>query len=358
MPADRVPRVTIAMVAARCRRSVSTISAALNGAPGVAPHTREEILRVADEMGYEADPRARLLRRTHSGLIGACFAVGQAFQGLLVDGLYRAAADLDHALALAAVTRHRSAAEGMRALQADHCEGLILVDSEIPEEMLARAERRMPTVVVCRTTGVSGIDEVRSRDEIGIAALIDHLVATGRRRIVYLDGGAESASAARVAAYCSAMGMRGLSEMMRVVSGGADEDAGARCAAVLAEESMLPDAVMCFNDHAAVGALMELRRRGIRVPREVAVCGYDDIPVTESSAFSLTTVRQDAVLIAETAVRTLLARVHPESVAGAAQESTQEAAVVLPPGVVREPRPQGGWAYLVVPELIARDSTA
>ncbi|WP_257210632.1 helix-turn-helix domain-containing protein [Actinomyces ruminis] len=66
MPRGNGSRVTITMVAARCGRSVSTVSAALNGAPGVATATREEILRIAGDMGYEADPRARLLRRSHS----------------------------------------------------------------------------------------------------------------------------------------------------------------------------------------------------------------------------------------------------------------------------------------------------
>ena len=58
-----------------------------------------------------------------------------------------------------------------------------------------------------------------------------------------------------------------------------------------------------LHDHCAVGALMELRRQGVRVPQDLAVTGYDGIPVTASSAFSLTTVRQDARLIAEVAVR-------------------------------------------------------
>ncbi|WP_257210633.1 LacI family DNA-binding transcriptional regulator [Actinomyces ruminis] len=251
---------------------------------------------------------------------------------------------------LAAVTAHRGGAEGMRALLADHCEGLVLVDPAISEAELSRAEKRVRTVVVCRTTAAEGVDEVRSRDDVGITVLVDHLVATGRRRIVYLDGGGESASAARVAAYRTAMTAHGLGELVRVIPGGADEDAGARGAGVLVEEPEPPQALVCFNDHAAVGALMELRRRGVRVPQDVAVCGYDGIPVTASAAFSLTTVRQDAALIAEVAVRTLLARVH--------RGSDREAAPKLPDDVVREARPQGGWAYLVTPALVVRGSTA
>ena len=78
----------------------------------------------------------------------------------------------------------------------------------------------------------------------------------------------------------------------RVVTGGADEAAGARAAGRLLDGPALPEALLCFNDHAAVGALMELRRCGVRVPQDLAVTGYDGIPV--ASAFDLTTVEQDA----------------------------------------------------------------
>lgn len=100
----------------------------------------------------------------------------------------------------------------------------------------------------------------------------------------------------------------------------------------------LPEALLCFNDHCAVGALMELRRQGVRVPQDVAVTGYDGIPVTAATAFSLTTVRQNAGLIAEVAVRALLARMHPDH------------GGQIPVGVAGADRRLGGHLYRVVPE--------
>ena len=81
-PRGRGGRVTIRTVAERAGRSISTVSAALNGSDGVSEKTRGEILRIAAELGYQADPRAQFLRRSHTGLIGASFAIGQADQGL------------------------------------------------------------------------------------------------------------------------------------------------------------------------------------------------------------------------------------------------------------------------------------
>ena len=103
-PRGRGGRVTIRTVAERAGRSISTVSAALNGSDGVSEKTRGEILRIAAELGYQADPRAQFLRRSHTGLIGASFAVGQAYQGLIVDGLFQAASALEHALVLATST--------------------------------------------------------------------------------------------------------------------------------------------------------------------------------------------------------------------------------------------------------------
>ena len=82
------------------------------------------------------------------------------------------------------------------------------------------------------------------------------------------------------------------------------------------------------------------------MPQDLAVTGYDGIPVTAASAFSLTTVRQDARLIAEVAVRALLARMHPD------QDGQ------IPAEVAGEDRPLGGRLYRVVPELVVRDTTA
>ena len=339
-------RVTIATVAARAGRSISTVSAALNGSDGVAASTREEIVRIAAELGYQADPRARSLRRRHTGLIGAGFAVGQAFQGLLVDGLYRAASLLDHSLVLAASTPHRDVAQGLRALLSERCEGVVLVDPGMDTAALALQLGRTPAVLICPRSELPEIDEVRSRDDVGVGALVDHLVASGRRRIVHLDGGVESAARQRIRAYCGAMAGHGLDRWVRVVPAGADEDSGARAVAGLLGRGAPPEALVCFNDHCAVGALMELRRQGIRVPQEVAVTGYDDIPVTASSAFSLTTVRQDAALLAEIAVRVLLSRIHPD-------RDPQ-----VPPDVEIDERASGGRIYSALPELVVRGTTA
>ena len=339
-------RVTIRTVAEHAGRSISTVSAALNGSDGVAEKTRGEILRIAAELGYQADPRAQFLRRSHTGLIGASFAIGQAYQGLIVDGLYQAASRLGPGLVLATSTPHRDVADGLRSLLLERCEGIILINPDIPVDALARIVDRTPAVLIGSSTELNDVDEIHSRDDVGIQLLVDHLVDTGRRRITHIDGGRETAAKRRTTRFAEAMDLRGLGRDTRVVPGGGDEDSGARAVRHLIESGELPEALLCFNDHCAVGALMELRRQGVRVPQDMAVTGYDGIPVTAASAFSLTTVRQNAGLIAEVAVRALLARMHPD------QDGR------IPAEVVGEDRRLGGRLYRVVPDLVIRETTA
>ena len=353
-------RVTISTVAQRVGRSISTVSAALNDGPGVAHATRQEILDAARELGYEADPRARSLRRRHTGLIGARFATGQAFQGQVVDGLYQACRMAGYSLVLSAATPERDGADGLRALLAERCEGLVLVDAAPDAPTLRSAASGVPMALICHDTDLPGLDVVRSRDDVGITALVDHLVMTGRREIVHVDGATASATEVRTRAFLRAMAGHGLAGRARVVTGGADEAAGARAAGRLLDGPALPEALLCFNDHAAVGALMELRRCGVRVPQDLAVTGYDGIPV--ASAFDLTTVEQDARALAEVAVQALVARIGL-STGGAGGTRGDEPGAgndgpALPAGVVKERRAAGGWSYEVMPRLHERGTTA
>ena len=263
-----------------------------------------------------------------------------------MDGLFQAASALEHALVLATSTPHRDVADGLRSLLLQRCEGLILVDPDLSVDALAGIVDRTPTVLIGTSAELEDVDEVHSRDDVGIQMLVDHLVDTGRRCITHVDGGQETAAGRRIQRFGQAVESRGLGRGARVVPGGGDEDSGARAVHHLIEAGELPEALLCFNDHCAVGALMELRRQGVRVPQDLAVTGYDGIPVTAASAFSLTTVRQDARLIAEVAVRALLARMHP------GQDGR------IPAEVAGEDRPLGGRLYRVVPELVVRDTTA
>lgn len=340
-------RVTIATVARRAGRSISTVSAALNNAAGVAPATRDEILRVAAELGYEADPRARLLRATHTGIIGVSYFPGQAFQAELVDGLYRAAALHGHGLGLAAATPRHGEVEGVSALVRDRCEAIIVVDSRIPYAELRRAAGDIPIVCLCRESPARGVDAVRSQDEEAVTRVVEHVLGTGRTDVVHVDGGASSSAPLRAGAFRRAMEAHGLAGT--VVPGGDEEGAGIRAVEELASRGRLPEALVLYNDHAALGALLELRRRGLRVPEDIALVGFDGIGMSALSAVDLTTVRQDVDVIADVAVRHLAGELGCEDPGSAAPQDE---------GVARVELEGGGVEYRVPARLVVRGSTA
>ncbi|MGK2348879.1 LacI family DNA-binding transcriptional regulator [Actinomyces sp. W5033] len=339
--------MTISTVARRAGRSISTVSAALNGGPGVSEATRAEILAIARELGYVADPAARLLRARHTGVIGVSYLPSQAFQVALVDGLYAAAARHGHVLSLAAATPRHGERQGVEELVRERCEGIVVVDSRISTTELMRASDGIPLLALCRESRAPGVDIVRSDDAHGVTALVDHLVSAGRSCLVYVDGADAPSSGLRVAAFRRALRAAGATG--RVVPGGDDEAAGIAAVTGLVQHAGLPQALLCFNDHVAIGAILELRRRGLRVPEDVAVAGFDGIATAGLSAIDLTTVRQEVDVITELAVRHLASRLAC---------ATEPPVTGLPPGARREERADGASAFIVLPQLVVRGSTA
>ncbi len=318
-------KVTISSVAKATGRSISTVSAALNGASGVAESTRAEILQAAQRLGYAADPNAQQLRRRHSGMMGVVLTAGQAFQVRLLDAVYAAAKDLNVDVLVAATTANHDQEAGVRALLARHCEGLVLIDPDDDSERQGRIGKRVATVVLSTDAAASGVDSVISRDDVGISASVDHLVLQGVRRITYIDGAGSSACVRRTRAYRQAMKDHGLDQHIQVVTGGTSEAEGARAAQQLLDGGDLPQALMCFNDHCAIGALMALVRAGKRVPQDILVMGYDGIDLAGVSALELSTIDQNATLMSRVALklthaRSLQRRGEPVSLSEALEE--------------------------------------
>ena len=193
-------RPTLADVAAAAGVSVPLVSIVMRDAAGASTTTRERILRVAADLGYRPDQRARLLRQQHTRLLGVTFEIEQAFHGDLVKGLYSAAKTLGYALVLSAVTPDRSEAHAVQAVLDDRCEAVIMVGPRSPTRELVKITVRLPLVVVARNVRSAAVDCVRTDDKAGMAGAIDHLIALGHRRIAYLDGGATAGATDRLRA--------------------------------------------------------------------------------------------------------------------------------------------------------------
>ncbi|MFJ3672690.1 LacI family DNA-binding transcriptional regulator [Streptomyces sp. NPDC090106] len=306
----------MADVARKAGVSRALVSIVFRNQPGAGEETRQRVLRVADEIGYRPDNAARLLARGRSRTIGVMFIVHQTFHTDLIEGVYPEAERLGYDVLLSAAAEGRSEAKAVEALLAHRCEALILLGSgsgagegldEIDAAYLHDLGGRAATVSVGRRVPQAPVDFVHSAEGKGVRLAMDHLIELGHRRIVHIDGGRGPGSAERRRAYRASMRRHGLDAEIRVIPGEHTERSGIETGQLLLAERErglpLPTAVLAGNDRCAMGVLMAMTRGGVEVPRDLSVVGYDDSHLSHLMPVGLTTVRQDARLMAQSAVR-------------------------------------------------------
>jgi len=297
-------RPTLEDVAAHAGVSRALVSIVIRGAAGASDATRERVLASAAELGYRPDPRARLLARRRTRLLGMSFGAHYPFHADILEGIYLAAEPAGYDIALSAHTPSRDEHRAVESLLDYRCEALILLGPQTSELRLAQLGRRLPVVVVARHVRDRSVYVVRTDDEAGIRAAVGHLVELGHRDIVHVDGGRAPGAVERRRGYRVAMRGHGLAEHIRILPGGLTEEQGAAAAQTLIADT-LPTAVVAFNDRCAVGVLDTLAGAGVHVPGDVSLIGYDDDRL--SRRINLTTVAQNASQIAAQAVDTAVA---------------------------------------------------
>ncbi len=306
-------RVTLDEVAKVSGVSTAAVSRALNGREGVSADVRERIRAVAASLGYRPNRAARSLASGRSGVLGLVLPTGlnhdDTYSGRMVHAVATAAAAHDQALMVWAGTV-RPEGPVRDLLSTGLVDGIIVTAVGFGEPWIEELLDGAAAVVLVgrhpkRTEALwVGVD-----DAGGTAALVDHLVSTGRRRIGVITGPLERVDAAdRYAAFVSAVGRHGLAFDDTLVAHG-DYSIASGYAATRSLLPAEPDAIVAGNDHMAVGALRALREVAKRVPEDVAVAGFDDAAVATEVEPSLTTVRQDLDAVGRLAVEHLLRRI-------------------------------------------------
>jgi DNA-binding LacI/PurR family transcriptional regulator len=301
-------RPTMADVAARAGVSRTLVSFILDGKPGASAKTKQRVLAVAEEIGYQPDSAARLLARGRSRTLGVLMDVTQLFEAELVTGIYPAAEGLGYEVLLSANLPDRGESVPIDALLSHRCGGLILLGPRSQLGYLSSLAEKVPVVVVGRRlTAQPGLATVRTDDAKGIRQAVDYLVGLGHRDIHHVDGGTDPGSSERRQAYGAAMHRHGLSDRARVIAGAHNESAGADAARSMLAEPALPTAVLAGNDRCALGLLDVFTRAGLDVPGDLSLIGFDDSHLSDNPRIDLTTVHQDAAAMARHAVRLAVA---------------------------------------------------
>ena len=322
-------------IADRVGVSKALVSLVFRKAPGPSEETRQRVLAAADELGYRVNRTAALMtaRRTH--LIGVTTDIRNSFHAEIVEHIVAAADKAGYEVVLGAVTPTHGEAKVIETLQDFRSEGLLLIGPELPTETLAALGEQLPTVVIGRRVAAESLDVVRTADARGIGSLVDYLVGLGHRRIVHVAAGRGVIAADRRTGYLRAMRKHGLDADARVLDGDFTEASGMAAASMLIDEG-LPTAVVCANDRVAVGVIDTLRRRGITVPDDVSVAGYDDSALARLGHIDLTTVSQQPREQADRAIEAVVARLdggRSEPVSSVLQPKLVIRTTTAPPGL-------------------------
>ena len=297
-------RLTMADVAKAAGVSTALVSIVFREAPGASEATRRHVRETAAELGYIPDRRAQKLRQNRSGLIGVAFELHQAFHGDIVEGLYPVAQSHGYDLQLSAITPTRSEREAVEALIKERCEAVILLGSRLSAIELEEIAEQLPVQVIARESGTTKASSVHVDDAIGARLALEHLVELGHESIIYIDGG-DAAGTQQRSDYFKTR-IDSFQGNARIVSGGSSESAGALAMAEILDSESDATAVIAFNDRVALGVLDVLWQRGILVPEQISVVGYDNSRIARLEHIGLTTIAQDSEQIAAEAIGTAL----------------------------------------------------
>lgn len=323
--------VTIADVARLAGVSTVTVSKTLNNTGRISHETRARVIQAARDLGYVANPAARRLRGARTNLIG--MVIPELVSPYFAE-VARAAAEAASSagLDLGVFTTSRDPARERQraaALSGGLTDGLILVVPTDDPQHLGTLERsRTPTVLISHFGVPTDLPNVRADSYHGARAATTHLLDLGHRRVGFIAGAAEFSQAhERLRAYRDAMDERGLLDPALIRPGNFTQRRGFEAARELLDLPSPPTAIFAASDATAFGAMDAVKDRGLRVPADISVVGFDDIAAASQSHPALTTVRHPIHDMSDSALRLLAGALAGEAVRGTVLDYPSELVV-------------------------------
>ena len=308
---DRADRpVTIEMVAEAAGVSPSTISRVLNGTAVVSELKTQAIREAIARLGYVPNPVARGLAGGRTLSVGVVTqAVDSPFYGAALRGIEEA---LDPAgyRPLFVSGNWNAAAESrcIDMLRARRVDGIIVLTGRLPDQALKACARSLPVVVTGRNLKAPGLYALKFDNREGGLLATRHLTQLGHRRIGFITGDAEHPdSLERMEGYRAALTAAGIAyDPGLVVPGEYHEVSGLMAVDRLLQTGGQLTAIFAANDQMAFGAALGLRRHSLRVPDDVSLVGFDDLPMSQYASPPLSTIHQPASELGRLAAMAML----------------------------------------------------
>lgn len=312
--------VTIEMVASAAGVSQSTVSRILNGTAVVSQHKKKAIDDAIAALGYVPNPVARGLAGGRTFSIGVITqAIDSPFYGAALRGIEDELEPAGYSPLF--VSGHWNVAGETRCLdvlRSRRVDGIIVLTGRLPDEALLACAVSVPVVVTGRALSAPGLASLYFDNFEGGRMATQHLLELGHREIAFVSGDpAHPDAIERLYGYRAALEAEGVRfERQLVVAGGFSEGSGLEAVNRLIAAGQHFTAIFAANDEMAFGAALGLRRHGLRVPEDVSIVGFDDLPAAQFSNPPLTTIRQPAYELGRLAAADmlrLLAGREPES---------------------------------------------
>lgn len=323
--------ITIKDVAREANVSVATVSRALNGLSTVTDKTRARVMKIAAEMNFVPSSAARSLISRRTQTIGALLPdLHGEFFSELIRGIDQAARA--HGLHLLLSSIRGDAAEAAAAMKSLHgrVDGLLVMSPHADAAFLAKnLPKDIPAVLMNSRVSGGGLPSFSVDNYGGSVAMMRHLVARGHQRIALIVGPEHNFEAQeRLRGYRDVMAQLAPDTEELVLQGDFSEESGWRAGSQVLALAQRPTAVFAANDMMAIGCLFALNEAGVKVPNEIALAGFDDIPMARFVSPPLTTVRVRIAELGSMALERLAMGIeHPERMSASPQTLRSELVV-------------------------------
>jgi DNA-binding LacI/PurR family transcriptional regulator len=311
-------------VARRARVSRTTVSLVLNQVPGasISERTRARVLKAARDMGYVPHAMGKALASRRTMSIGVAYSSEQAshpFLQLVIEGLSQATRNRDQRMLVESFDERDRAAKILQLTRARRIDGLVMWGPRHRDPVIAALARDGFPLVMIGSVEADGLCSIDIDNRAAAKTAVEHLLGLGHRRIACITNAPTSylSSADRIAGWRDALHEHGVKPDARLVrQGNFTAESGLEAMrSILGACRRPPTAVFAASDTVAFGAMKAIHERGLRIPDDLSVAGFDDIPLAAYATPPLTTVGfpgiQEGIRAGEILMDLLDGRVRP-----------------------------------------------
>jgi len=307
--------ITLKMVAERAGVSVNTASRAINNRPEINLETKKRVLQIAKELGYIRNAAAVALRTKKTGTIGVVIADNRnPFYAEVLNGMEEAARGKNYHIILANTQRdYKKEEEAINLLLAKRVDGLLITPVQDRDDDIKNLiDANIPFVIVGRDFENIEVEAVYNDEVKGGFLATEYLIKKRHKRIALVDGFLyKSPARGRLEGYKKALKKYGIpldDDLLSV--GDIDVKDGYERTKQLFEKELDFTAIFAYNDMMAFGAMQAIKEKGLRIPEDIGLVGYDDIPFSSLISPALSTIRLKKQELGAESVKLLLSRIN------------------------------------------------